>query len=147
MTELEITDVLRIAQENNLSEWSRESYQLEISNASSVTLCLKYSGETIGFAVMRLIMNQDYNELHNEAEILNIGVVKSKQNEGFGQVLLDELLERCKKNTIKYIWLEVRKSNLSATAFYKKNNFSVEFERKNYYTNPLENALIMKKLL
>jgi len=47
--------------------------------------------------------------------------------------------------TDKEIFLEVRKSNQRAQAFYKKEKMAVIAERKSYYHNPVEDAIIMKR--
>ncbi len=79
-----------------------------------------------------------------ECEIYNIAVKKECQNQGFGKQILDEIVFLTKGHNVRSIWLEVRNSNLKAIDFYKKNNFRQEYERKNFYSNPLENALVMK---
>jgi ribosomal-protein-alanine N-acetyltransferase len=42
------------------------------------------------------------------------------------------------------IILEVRKSNNPAINFYLKFNFTIAGERKNYYSNPIEDAYVME---
>jgi len=70
-------------------------------------------------------------------EILAIATVKEYRNKGIAQELLDKI-------KIKDIFLEVRESNQTAINFYKKNNFKEISIRKNYYSEPTENAIIMK---
>ena len=70
-------------------------------------------------------------------EILAIATVKEYRNKGIAQELLDKI-------KIKDIFLEVRESNQAAINFYKKNNFKEISIRKNYYSEPTENAIIMK---
>ena len=70
-------------------------------------------------------------------EILAIATVEEYRNKGIAQELLDKI-----KN--KDIFLEVRESNKKAINFYKKNNFKEISIRKNYYSEPTENAIIMK---
>jgi len=62
-------------------------------------------------------------------------------------MIYDEILRALKEKNIKEIWLEVRASNVKAIGFYRKNGFEMQFERKNYYQNPTENALILKNSL
>lgn len=146
--QIDIADIIEIAKETNLSEWNYDSYLNEISNPDSIFLCIKYMGKNIGFALARLIMLQNSHlNISNEAELLNIGIRKFMQRNGFGQIIFDFIINRCEQSNIKIIWLEARKSNIEALSFYKKNGFSIEFERKNYYTEPIENALVMKKRL
>ena len=70
-------------------------------------------------------------------EILAIATVEEYRNKGIAQELLDKI-------KTKDIFLEVRESNQTAINFYKKNNFKEIRIRKNYYSEPTENAIIMK---
>ncbi|PHH99826.1 ribosomal protein S18-alanine N-acetyltransferase [Fusobacterium polymorphum] len=70
-------------------------------------------------------------------EILAIATVKEYRNKGIAQELLDKI-------KTKDIFLEVRESNQVAINFYKKNKFNQISIRKNYYSEPNENAIIMK---
>ena len=70
-------------------------------------------------------------------EILAIATVEEYRNKGIAQELLDKI-------KTKDIFLEVRESNQVAINFYKKNKFKEISVRKNYYSEPNENAIIMK---
>ena len=70
-------------------------------------------------------------------EILAIATVEEYRNKGIAQELLDKI-------KTKDIFLEVRKSNEKAINFYKKNNFKQISTRKGYYSDPTEDAIIMK---
>ena len=70
-------------------------------------------------------------------EILAIAAVEEYRNKGIAQELLDKI-------KTKDIFLEVRESNQTAINFYKKNRFKEISIRKNYYSEPTENAVIMK---
>ena len=70
-------------------------------------------------------------------EILAIATIEKYRNKGIAQELLDKI-------KTKDIFLEVRESNQTAINFYKKNKFKEISVRKNYYSEPNENAIIMK---
>ena len=70
-------------------------------------------------------------------EILAIATIEEYRNKGIAQKLLNKI-------KIKNIFLEVRESNQTAINFYKKNKFKEISIRKNYYSEPNENAIIMK---
>ena len=70
-------------------------------------------------------------------EILAIATIEEYRNKGIAQELLDKI-------KTKDIFLEVRESNQVAINFYKKNKFKEISVRKNYYSEPNENAIIMK---
>ena len=70
-------------------------------------------------------------------EILAIATIEEYRNKGIAQKLLNKI-------KIKNIFLEVRETNQTAINFYKKNKFKEISIRKNYYSEPTENAIIMK---
>ena len=70
-------------------------------------------------------------------EILAIATIEEYRNKGIAQELLDKI-------KTKDIFLEVRESNEKAINFYKKNNFKQISIRKGYYSDPTEDAIIMK---
>ena len=70
-------------------------------------------------------------------EIIAIATIEKYRNKGIAQELLDKI-------KTKDIFLEVRESNQVAINFYKKNKFKEISVRKNYYSEPNENAIIMK---
>ena len=70
-------------------------------------------------------------------EILAIATVEEYRNKGIAQELLNKI-------KTKDIFLEVRESNEKAINFYKKNNFKQISIRKGYYSDPTEDAIIMK---
>lgn len=79
-----------------------------------------------------------------EIEIYNIGVASNYQRNGIGKRLLSGLIEAAAQYSRTTIWLEVRESNAKAIDFYKANGFDAVFKRKNFYTHPPEDAVIMK---
>ena len=74
-----------------------------------------------------------------EAEVLQIAVLPSYQGQGIASALFAQL------PADKEIFLEVRKSNQRAQAFYKKEKMVIIAERKAYYHDPVEDAIIMKR--
>ena len=70
-------------------------------------------------------------------EILAIATVEEYRNKGIAQELLNKI-------KTKDIFLEVRENNEKAINFYKKNNFKQISIRKGYYSDPTEDAIIMK---
>ncbi|HEX8247811.1 MAG TPA: ribosomal protein S18-alanine N-acetyltransferase [Pyrinomonadaceae bacterium] len=134
----DIPAVLKIEQECFLSSWSFEGYKSELLRDDSKAIIAEMDGEAAGFAIARLITSV------NEGEILNIAVSQKFRNRGLGTLLLKEINGFLKSEKIESVWLEVRKSNFTAQDFYRKNGFVLYGERKNFYTNPSEDALVMK---
>ena len=114
-----------------VSPWNLEQIQADLSQ-DQTWYALAFDGvEVIGFLAVQ--------ENLFEAEVLQIAVKKAYQGHGIASVLFAQL------PTDKEIFLEVRRSNQRAQAFYKKEKMAVIAERKAYYHNPVEDAIIMKR--
>ena len=114
-----------------VSPWTLEQVQADLSQ-DQTWYALAYDGEEmIGFLAIQ--------ENLFEAEVLQIAVKKTYQGQGIASALFATL------PTDREIFLEVRKSNQRAQAFYKKKKMAVIAERKAYYHDPVENAIIMKR--
>lgn len=82
-------------------------------------------------------------DLCGEAEILRIAVKKEFRTQGAAHALLSEFF--CTLSEETRCFLEVRKSNAAAGALYRSVGFTVYGIRKNYYKNPTEDALLMRR--
>ena len=115
----------------SVSPWTLEQIQADLSQ-DQTWYALAYDGaELIGFLAVQ--------ENLFEAEVLQIAVKAAYQGQGVALALFATL------PTNKEIFLEVRKSNQRAQAFYKKEKMAVIAERKAYYHDPVEDAIIMKR--
>ena len=115
----------------SVSPWTLEQIQADLSQ-DQTWYALAYDGaEVIGFLAVQ--------ENIFEAEVLQIAVKRAYQGQGIASALFATL------PTDKEIFLEVRKSNQRAQAFYKKERMAVIAERKAYYHDPVEDAIIMKR--
>jgi ribosomal-protein-alanine N-acetyltransferase len=88
----------------------------------------------------------EYTLAADEAQIIDIEIKLEYRSHGYGTKLLQEFLLNIAKN-FSYAILEVRKNNLAAIGLYKKFGFTQIDLRKNYYKDPVEDALVMKKIL
>ena len=139
-----IADLMRIADETNLSPWSAQNYLDEIKNPDAIMLRLVADdNSTVGFVVGRIVAGGKI-ETRVDAEIYNIAVTRDDQGKGHGQALFDAFIGTCDQRNVVQIWLEVRQSNRQAIAFYEKNGFNLVQTRNHFYENPREHALLMK---
>lgn len=149
IVEMKAEDVLtikNIESQNGLAEWKIEDYLSAIIKNDHFTKIIKFENKIAGFIMARLITTGMGGKF-NTAEIYNIAIEKKHGKKGFGGLLLNNLIDKCRKSDVSEIWLEVRKSNISAHGFYIKHGFEQIYERKNYYKNPVESAVIMKREL
>ena len=143
----DIEQILEIQKDCNLSQWSRESYNQEILRKDSIFFIAVQAAEVYGFIVGRQTVCDSGSENcapFSEAEILNFGVAKKIQKKGIGNKLFEKFLYELKTSDVKTIWLEVRAGNMDALSFYQKRGFLKTQTRKNFYTNPSEDAYLMK---
>lgn len=151
----DITQVKDIEKECRISVWSFEDYEKEVDSENSVALVLEKKGEILGFLIARLIKTEGFiiqNQLESsnfefefEAEIYNIAVKIKYQGQGNGRKLMDKFLEICLRKKVKQIWLEVRKANKRAINFYVLYGFEFAHLRKNFYSLPQDDAMVLKR--
>ncbi len=70
--------------------------------------------------------------------------VENARKQGIGTRLLEDLLKKTKEQGVKKLFLEVRAGNEKAIALYNKMNFKEIGTRKDYYQDPVEDALLME---
>ena len=81
--------------------------------------------------------------LLDECQINKIAVMPEKRKIGIGKAILNHVLEFTRDIGVKNWYLEVRESNTAAQALYRSAGFSSVGTRKNYYINPVEDAVLM----
>ncbi len=77
----------------------------------------------------------------DEGYILNVAVLPEYRRKGIGEALVRYVITGF--GDLAFVTLEVRPSNTAAVALYQKLGFERVGERKNYYRNPDENALLL----
>jgi [ribosomal protein S18]-alanine N-acetyltransferase len=80
-----------------------------------------------------------------EAELLKIAVSPSQRRCGMGRALLLRFEDLCRERGCESIFLEVRAANTAATGLYKNLGYETIGCRKKYYSNPQDDALILRK--
>jgi len=80
-----------------------------------------------------------------EWEIYDVETIPEARNKGFATKVIGEVINSAKEKRAEKIFLEVRESNLVAIHLYTKLGFTKYLVRKNYYSNPSENAVCMVK--
>ena len=89
-----------------------------------------------GFAVASLLPPQ--------AELETIAVAAANRRQGLGQKLFRSLAAKLQAAGVSELLLEVRASNRPALAFYQTLGFVRTGLRPGYYTDPIEDALLMR---
>lgn len=104
----------------------------ELQDANSGFYFVELKHTPIGFLKVNFISNPEIDNRLKGLEIERIYVLKTFQDKGIGQFLLNEVYGIVRKMKLDYIWLGVWEHNLKARAFYKRNGFE-EFGRQVFY--------------
>lgn len=135
MSEEDIEGVLTVERESFSTPWTKRLFYDELLNPHTIYFICCFDGTVAGYGGMWHVLD--------EGQITNIAVKKEFRRRGIGSKILDEIIRWSGKNNINVIELEVREGNSGALALYEKYGFKAVGKRKNYYRNPLEDAVLM----
>lgn len=127
--------ILEIEAESFTSPWTEASFLNELANPKTYYYVWQEDENIVGYA--------GFWKIFEEINITNIAIAKAYRGRGIGSAFVAYLKEKAGQLGAKAISLEVRQGNRPAIATYQKNGFYTAGIRKNYYTKPSENALIM----
>lgn len=138
--EMTADHLLQVAQlENNCFShpWSLKSLESELNNDGSHFYVCVEDGRVLGYIGMNVVVDEGY--------IFNVAVDENARKRGIGTALINTLVTFAQKNSLAFLTLEVRQSNENAIRLYSNAGFVKVGERKNYYSAPTENAIMMTK--
>ncbi len=142
MTEHDLLEVVEIERQSGLSPWGWDAYHRELqSNDRGLMWVARLDPKLVtdsalaGYIVGRLVAD----ELH----INNVAVRDAYRRCGIATALLSRVLEAAKTYQAARAFLEVRAGNAAAQALYERCGFFAVGRRRNYYSSPAEDALIM----
>lgn len=119
--------------------WSEESFRECLSNERFLFLGAYENEELIGYGGILSVLD--------EGDVVNIAAHPKHRRKGVARSLLNELCTEAKRRGVTYLHLEVREGNAPARALYESFGFKNDGIRKNYYTKPNENAVLMTLIL
>lgn len=137
MTAADIDGVLKIEQESFSLPWTRDAFVQEMTtNLHAYYIVAEDQDQRIvGFCGMWLVMD--------ESHITNVAVTEQVKGQGIGKGLMREAIRVAKEHGAVLMTLEVRVSNTIAQNLYRKLDFQNGGIRKGYYSDNLEDALVM----
>lgn len=115
--------------------WSENALREEIENPAACFLTAVEGDTVLGYAGMHTVLGESY--------IDNVAVFPEHRGRGIGRALVQALIDRAKEDGGVFITLEVRASNAPAIALYSALGFGRAGVRKNFYSKPKEDALIL----
>lgn len=119
--------------------WSEKLFGELITNPLAVYRIAFCGEKLVGYAGMY--------HVGNVCDIMNIAVHPDNRRCGIANKLMQCLLSYAKENNVESLALEVRLGNTPAREFYEKLGFKRDGIRKNYYSFPKEDAVLMSLAL
>ena len=117
--------------------WSENSVASELKNKLALWLVAEEEGTVAGY-----IGSQTCGD---ESDVMNVAVHPDFRRRGIAEALVNSLVTKLNDIGSHCLTLEVRASNAPAVSLYEKLGFAEIGRRKNYYRNPREDALILRK--
>lgn len=117
--------------------WSEKSVASELDNKLAFWLVAEEEDTVAGYIGSQTVID--------ETDMMNVAVHPDFRRKGIAEALVNTLVENLEKMGSHCLTLEVRASNAPAIALYGKLGFAEIGRRKNYYRNPREDALILRK--
>ena len=133
----DLDQVMEIENDLISPPWTREGFFTFLLKDENMFFVVEEKGRILGYCSMQTVLD--------EGDILNVAVTRDRQKEGIGYFLVDSMLMLAAARGIHIVHLEVRESNGSARRLYQRLGFTEDGFRKNYYTEPVENAVLMTK--
>lgn len=118
--------------------WSAESFKSEAARDNGIVLYTVENGDVAGLICGFWAAD--------EAEITSVAVAPEHRRKSIAASLMEGYFSALPED-VKSIFLEVRESNSAAIGLYQKFGFQKISIRKNFYSFPDENAVVMQKLL
>lgn len=137
MNETHVAEIAALEKRCFNDPWSENSIASELGNPLSVWLVALEEEQVIGYVGSQTVMGW--------TDMMNVAVHPDHRRRGVGRALIEELIRLLKEQGSEQLTLEVRASNESARALYAGLGFTEVGRRKNYYHNPKEDALILRK--
>lgn len=119
--------------------WSEKSIASELNNPLALWLVAVEGDSVVGYIGSQTVLD--------ESDMMNVAVHPDCRRRGVAEALVTALSDALKARGSVSLTLEVRASNEPAKALYEKLGFALAGRRPNYYRNPKEDALILRKML
>ena len=137
MNEHHVPKIALLEQECFADPWSQQSIASELHNPLSLWLVAQEGQTLLGYVGSQTCLD--------ETDMMNIAVSPASRRQGVARALIEALVSALRQRGSKQLTLEVRASNGPARQLYESLGFLQVGLRKNYYRNPKEDALILRK--
>ena len=115
--------------------WSAEALKEELENPHAFFLAAEWEGQTAGYIGLTVVLDEGY--------IANVAVDPDLRRRGIGRGLIRAAKALGREKGLSFLSLEVRPSNAGALALYEGEGFQAEGRRRQFYSHPAEDGLIL----
>lgn len=137
----DLTEIASIERASFADPWTEESFRRLLDTEPAIFLVAKNDPDAaVAGYVVAFSVGQD-------GEILNVAVANDFRGRGLAGQMLDAALIELTARGVRTAFLEVRESNEAALGLYRSRNFSEIARRREYYRRPVEDALVMRRVL
>ena len=137
MTDAHVAQIAQLEKLCFSDPWSEKSIETELSCRLSLWLVALEEDKVLGYVGSQTVID--------ETDMMNIAVHPDCRRRGIAEKLIDALICALREKGSRGLTLEVRASNAPAIALYEKLGFAQVGRRPNYYRNPKEDALILRR--
>jgi ribosomal-protein-alanine N-acetyltransferase len=141
MVEDDLEWVVAHERELHAFPWSHGNFADSLG-AGYLAHVMRVGEERVAYAVTMLVMD--------EAHLLNLSVIRSRQGAGLGRAMLERLFDVARHQGASQLFLEVRPSNTVALALYRSCGCEPVGRRKRYYPaagGEREDAILLRRAL
>lgn len=131
----DIADVAELERKIFTDAWSEKAIQETLDQKQTMILLAYEDKRLIGYLILYFVLE--------DGEIARIAVEDAYRRQGVASKMLWELECLCEDNGVNKLLLDVRESNVCACRFYEKQGFVRDGVRKNYYSDPAEDGILM----
>ena len=147
MSEHDLLEVVEIEEQSGLSRWGWAAYYAELQGSNRELMLIALMKPPQGVERPEIAGYIAARAAAGELHINNVAIRDAYRRRGIGYMLLRRAIEQGKKMGVNCAFLEVRSGNSAAQALYKKCGFKAITRRPNYYSDPLEDAIVMNLIL
>ena len=135
--ELDLDGILEVEAASFVNPWTRDMFAWELQNPTISYIYVLRAGQE------RVAAYCSSWRIFEELHINNLAVRPAWRGRGFARALLEHVLGEAVRLGARRATLEVRRSNEVARRLYEGAGFIVAGTRRNYYTNPAEDAMVL----
>jgi [ribosomal protein S18]-alanine N-acetyltransferase len=139
MRPADLPQVMSIEHASYTMPWSEPTFRSLLRRADAELIVAAHGDEVAGYAAAWYVLDQ--------AELGNVAVAEPWRRRGIGALLVDEALHRAGRRGVREVFLEVRPSNAAARQLYARFAFREVGRRTGYYSRPVEDALVLRRML